>query len=171
MNTVEGECCELEQESVDPNDTWTHSTCVLLYTEEKTHQQLFEFHLKFVSHPTYLSENIYLSHIGPFIHKVWVRVWERVFVCLYVRRRINCNGYVNYFVCVWQLNCCWLQHTWNAWLKLAWIDGMIHEMWWWWCSTICLWGMNAQAKFTWERWKWRKTRRYNWMKPFNWVAS
>lgn len=32
---------------------------------EKTIQRrpLFEFHLKFVSHSTYLSENIYLSHI------------------------------------------------------------------------------------------------------------
>lgn len=54
--------------------TLTESNSTHVFAEgererEKSHQQLFEFHLKFVSHSTYLSKNIYLSHIDPFIHE------------------------------------------------------------------------------------------------------
>lgn len=129
-------------ESVKPSDTSTHThtykppyhMCSIVC--KKADQQLFDFHLKFVSHSTYiLSKNIYLSHIGPSIHK-WCeqeRECARVgmsmcmCVCVCTRPLNNCNGSVNYSVGVWQPNCCWLQHarthTRNAWLEFSWMDG------------------------------------------------
>lgn len=80
-------CCEFEQESVKPNDTSMHTlsisianmcSSVWFSVQNTTHQQLFEFHLKFVPHSTYiLSENIYLSHIGPSIHPEIVQMLAR----------------------------------------------------------------------------------------------
>lgn len=91
----------------------SHVWFCVQWTHNITHRQLFEFHLRFGAafYICILSENIYLSHIGPSIHELCERLRARECVCVCMYPQNNCKGCVNYFVGVWQPNCWWLSHT------------------------------------------------------------